>query len=61
MVFKENINVVSLSIDLDGIETNGEKQCKCLAKYIENDIRGSFHSLDIDFAGIQRFLTGFCQ
>ncbi|KAL4597960.1 hypothetical protein ACB092_11G026200 [Castanea dentata] len=44
-------------------ETNGEKQCKCLAKYIENDIRGSFHSLDMvsDFAGIQRFLTGFCQ
>ncbi|KAM3731887.1 hypothetical protein ACB098_11G017100 [Castanea mollissima] len=24
-------------------ETNGEKQCKCLAKYIENDIRGGFH------------------
>lgn len=44
-------------------ETNGEQQCKCLVKYMENDMRGSFRSLDIvsDFAGIQRFITGFRQ
>ncbi|KAL4597938.1 hypothetical protein ACB092_11G024200 [Castanea dentata] len=59
-------NVAALMLKPAGFfifEINGEKQCKCLAKYIENDIRGRFNSLDIlsAFAGIQRFLTGFCQ
>ncbi|KAG6687240.1 hypothetical protein I3843_11G060400 [Carya illinoinensis] len=44
-------------------ETNGEQQCKCLIKYLESDLRGSFCNVDIvsDFAGIQRFLIGFRQ
>lgn len=44
-------------------ETNGEKQCKFLVDYMQNDIAGSFCNLNIvsDFAGIQRFVTGFRQ
>ncbi|PQM41008.1 release factor glutamine methyltransferase [Prunus yedoensis var. nudiflora] len=42
-------------------ETNGEKQCKHLVEYMENDAGGSFFNLKIvpDFAGIHRFVTGF--
>ncbi|KAK9274929.1 hypothetical protein L1049_022184 [Liquidambar formosana] len=42
-------------------ETNGEKQCKDLVEYLENDYEGSFCNVNIvsDFAGIQRFVTGF--
>ncbi|XP_062011924.1 uncharacterized protein LOC133728538 [Rosa rugosa] len=42
------------------LETNGEKQCKYLVEYMENEARGSFCNLSIipDFAGIHRFLTG---
>ncbi|CAB4277102.1 unnamed protein product [Prunus armeniaca] len=42
-------------------ETNGEKQCKHLVEYMENDAGGSFCNLKIvpDFAGIHRFVTGF--
>ncbi|XP_050369801.1 uncharacterized protein LOC126787923 [Argentina anserina] len=42
------------------LETNGEKQCKYLVEYMENEARGSFCNLSIipDFAGIQRFVTG---
>lgn len=44
-------------------ETNGEKQCKFLVDYMQNQIAGSFCNLNIvsDFAGIQRFVTGFRQ
>ncbi|KAF9686517.1 hypothetical protein SADUNF_Sadunf03G0166800 [Salix dunnii] len=44
-------------------ETNGEKQCKFLVDYMQNQIAGSFCNLNIvsDFAGIQRFVTGFLQ
>ncbi|GAB4846710.1 hypothetical protein Ancab_025716 [Ancistrocladus abbreviatus] len=42
-------------------ETNGEKQCKSLANYLENETRSSFCDINIvsDFNGIPRFLTGF--
>ncbi|XP_009344308.2 release factor glutamine methyltransferase [Pyrus x bretschneideri] len=42
-------------------ETNGEEQCKYLVEYMENDAGGSFCNLNIvaDFAGINRFVTGF--
>ncbi|KAJ7948968.1 Release factor glutamine methyltransferase [Quillaja saponaria] len=44
-------------------ETNGEQQCKHLVDYLENHTSGSFCGLKIepDFAGIQRFVTGFRQ
>ncbi|XVF05014.1 hypothetical protein REPUB_Repub05bG0134600 [Reevesia pubescens] len=44
-------------------ETNGEKQCKFLVDYIENDKPGSFCNINIvsDFAGIHRFVMGFRQ
>lgn len=44
-------------------ETNGENQCKFLKNYLENDSAGSFCNVNIvsDFAGIQRFVTGFRQ
>ncbi|KAG8657921.1 release factor glutamine methyltransferase [Manihot esculenta] len=42
-------------------ETNGEKQCKVLVDYMENNNPGKFFNVNIvsDFAGIQRFVTGF--
>ncbi|KAK3024328.1 hypothetical protein RJ639_000827 [Escallonia herrerae] len=42
-------------------ETNGEKQCKFLVDYMETKLKGSFNDVNIvsDFAGIQRFVTGF--
>ncbi|XP_059666628.1 uncharacterized protein LOC132312318 [Cornus florida] len=42
-------------------ETNGEKQGKFLVDYMKNGTDGSFCDLNIvsDFAGIQRFVTGF--
>lgn len=42
-------------------ETNGEKQCKFLVDHLENDCGGSFCDVKIesDFAGLQRFVTGF--
>lgn len=42
-------------------ETNGEKQCKHLVEYMETEAGDSFCNLNIvsDFAGIQRFVTGF--
>ncbi|KAI4333297.1 hypothetical protein L6164_018127 [Bauhinia variegata] len=42
-------------------ETNGEKQCRALVDYMENNRSGSFCKLEIvpDFAGIQRFVTGY--
>uniref|UniRef100_A0A5B7CC92 Methyltransferase small domain-containing protein n=1 Tax=Davidia involucrata TaxID=16924 RepID=A0A5B7CC92_DAVIN len=42
-------------------ETNGEKQCKFLVDYMENEPEGSFCGVNIesDFAGIQRFVTGY--
>lgn len=42
-------------------ETNGQKQCKFLVDYMENVIPGTFCKLNVvsDFAGIQRFVTGF--
>ncbi|KAJ0044448.1 hypothetical protein Pint_04963 [Pistacia integerrima] len=42
-------------------ETNGEKHCKFLVDYLENDPAGRFCNAKIvsDFAGIQRFVTGF--
>lgn len=45
------------------LQTNGEKHCKFLADYLENDYAGRFCNVNIvsDFAGIQRFVTGFCQ
>ncbi|XP_056173038.1 uncharacterized protein LOC115692258 isoform X1 [Syzygium oleosum] len=41
-------------------ETNGEKQCKFLVDYMQNQLPGSFCNVDTvsDFAGIQRFVTG---
>lgn len=43
------------------LQTNGEKQCKYLVEYMENDAGGSFCNLSIvpDVAGIHRFVTGF--
>ncbi|CAN8251689.1 unnamed protein product [Cochlearia groenlandica] len=42
-------------------ETNGEKQSKMIVDYMSNDLRNSFTDLRIasDFAGINRFVTGF--
>ncbi|KAL8096516.1 uncharacterized protein LOC141693670 [Apium graveolens] len=42
-------------------ETNGEDQCKFLLNYMETKTKGVFYDLKIvsDFAGIQRFVTGF--
>ncbi|KAJ9182972.1 hypothetical protein P3X46_006898 [Hevea brasiliensis] len=42
-------------------ETNGEKQCQFLVDYMENNNPGKFCNVNIvsDFAGIQRFVTGF--
>lgn len=44
-------------------ETNGEKQCKHLVEYLETETRDCFRHVKIvsDFAGIQRFVTGFRQ
>ncbi|CAN1272366.1 Release factor glutamine methyltransferase [Linum perenne] len=43
------------------LETNGEEQCKYLVDYIQREFVGIFCNLNIvsDFAGIQRFVTGF--
>ncbi|KAL7248951.1 hypothetical protein ACSBR1_011177 [Camellia fascicularis] len=42
-------------------ETNGKKQCKFLVDYMKNELKGGFCDVDIvsDFAGMQRFVTGF--
>ncbi|KAK1347118.1 Modification methylase HemK [Heracleum sosnowskyi] len=42
-------------------ETNGEDQCKFLLNYMETKTKGVFCDLKVisDFAGIQRFVTGF--
>ncbi|KAL6975104.1 peptide chain release factor N(5)-glutamine methyltransferase [Sarracenia purpurea var. burkii] len=42
-------------------ETNGEEQCMFLVDYMQNESKGSFCDIDIvsDFAGTQRFVTGF--
>ncbi|CAK9157798.1 unnamed protein product [Ilex paraguariensis] len=42
-------------------ETNGENQCKFLVDYMETETEGCFRDAKIisDFAGIQRFVTGF--
>ncbi|KAA8523473.1 hypothetical protein F0562_009896 [Nyssa sinensis] len=42
-------------------ETNGEKQSKLLVDYLENELEGRFCGVNIesDFAGIQRFVTGY--
>lgn len=42
-------------------ETNGETQSKSLVDYMETTMKGSFCRLNIisDFAGIQRFVTGY--
>ncbi|XP_010245783.2 PREDICTED: uncharacterized protein LOC104589232 [Nelumbo nucifera] len=42
-------------------ETNGEKQCEFLADFLTNKLETSFHNVKVvyDFAGIQRFVTGF--
>lgn len=42
-------------------ETNGEKQCKLLAQYLENATGNNFRDINIvpDFAGISRFVTGY--
>lgn len=42
-------------------ETNGEEQCKFLVEYLQNKFEGSFSDLNIvlDFAGKQRFVTGY--
>ncbi|KAI7980281.1 Release factor glutamine methyltransferase [Camellia lanceoleosa] len=42
-------------------ETNGEKQCKFLVDYMKNELKGGFCDVDIvlDFAGKERFVTGF--
>ncbi|KAL3734023.1 hypothetical protein ACJRO7_023384 [Eucalyptus globulus] len=42
-------------------ETNGEKQCKFLVDYMQNQLPGSFCNVNTvsDFAGIQRFVIGF--
>lgn len=43
------------------MQTNGEDQSKFLLEYMEIKLKGSFYDLNIvsDFAGIQRFVTGF--
>ncbi|KAL1814132.1 hypothetical protein ACET3Z_024197 [Daucus carota] len=42
-------------------ETNGEDQCKFLLNHMETKTKGVFYDLKVvsDFAGIQRFVTGF--
>ncbi|KAG6418882.1 hypothetical protein SASPL_121088 [Salvia splendens] len=42
-------------------ETNGEMQSKLVVDYLQNEMKGSFCRLEIvsDFAGIQRFVTGY--
>ncbi|XP_039017825.1 release factor glutamine methyltransferase-like [Hibiscus syriacus] len=42
-------------------ETNGEKQCKFLVDYIQNDKADRFRNINMvsDFAGIQRSVMGF--
>ncbi|KFK28100.1 hypothetical protein AALP_AA8G472500 [Arabis alpina] len=42
-------------------ETNGEKQSKMIVDYMTNDLKHCFSDLKIvsDFAGIDRFVTGF--
>ncbi|XP_050219545.1 uncharacterized protein LOC126669941 [Mercurialis annua] len=44
-------------------ETNGEKQCKFLVDHMENNYSKHFFNVKIisDYAGIQRFVTGFRQ
>lgn len=44
------------------IQTNGEAQSNYLVEYMmDGEMKGSFYRLKIvsDFAGIQRFVTGF--
>lgn len=43
------------------LQTNGEKQCMFLVRYIETKFRSSFYNINVvsDFAGVQRFITGF--
>ncbi|XP_052207330.1 uncharacterized protein LOC127811469 isoform X3 [Diospyros lotus] len=42
-------------------ETNGEKQCNFLVDYMQSEFKGSFSDIRIvsDFAGVQRFVTGY--
>ncbi|KAL3820946.1 hypothetical protein ACJIZ3_006851 [Penstemon smallii] len=42
-------------------ETNGETQSKFLVDYMDTKMKGSFHRMSIvsDFAGVQRFVTGY--
>ncbi|OVA04869.1 hypothetical protein BVC80_8565g7 [Macleaya cordata] len=44
-------------------ETNGEKQSKFLADFMVNNSKAVFRDVKIvaDFAGIERFVTGFCH
>ncbi|KAL2473178.1 RNA methyltransferase family protein [Forsythia ovata] len=43
------------------LETNGETQSKFLVDHMDTETKGSFHNVKIisDFAGIQRFVTGY--
>ncbi|PIN26903.1 putative methyltransferase [Handroanthus impetiginosus] len=43
------------------LETNGETQSKFLVDYMDTKMKGSFYGTNIasDFAGIQRFVTGY--
>lgn len=43
------------------LETNGETQSKFLVDHMDTETKGSFHDVKIisDFAGIQRFVTGY--
>lgn len=56
----EDISVRNLYF-LRPMQTNGEDQCKFLVDYMETRTKGVFYDLKIvsDFAGIQRFVTGF--
>ncbi|GLT74917.1 hypothetical protein SLA2020_466820 [Shorea laevis] len=44
-------------------ETNGQTQCKFLKDYMESSYPGIFCNLNVvsDFAGVERFVTGFHQ
>ncbi|KAI3965621.1 hypothetical protein MKX01_010578 [Papaver californicum] len=44
-------------------ETNGDKQSKFLVHFMKNHPKSMFQDVRIvaDFAGIERFVTGFCQ
>ncbi|MCL7035452.1 hypothetical protein MKW94_026352 [Papaver nudicaule] len=44
-------------------ETNGENQSKFLVNFMQNCPKSKFQDVRIvaDFAGIERFVTGFCQ